>query len=89
MGKADKKVKREMNSKFPPWDYVPHKDQTKDYFRTVRKLSGEGFNPKANFPPNIVSNANIAQVFGLSFEGFKTTNLNPYLETRKDLLRLY
>ncbi len=89
MGKVDRKVKRESNSKFPPWDYVPYKNRTEDYFRTIRKLSGEGFNPKVNFPRNIVSNANIAKVFGLSFEGFKTTNLNLHLETRKDLLRLY
>jgi hypothetical protein len=89
MGKVDKKVNREANSEFPPWDYVPYKDQTKDYFKTIRKLSGEGFNPKANFPPNSVSFADIAKVFGLSFEDFKTTNLNLHLETRKDLLRLY
>ncbi len=44
---------------------------------------------EANFPPNIVSNANIAKIFGLSFEDFKTTNLNLHLETRKDLFRLY
>jgi hypothetical protein len=89
MGKVDRKVKKEANSKFLPWDYVSYKNQTEDYVRTARKLSGEGFNPKANFRPNIVSNANIGKVFGLSFEGFKTTNLNLHLETRKDLLRLY
>jgi hypothetical protein len=50
--------------------------QTKDYFKIVRKLSDEGFNPKENFPPNIVSDADIAKIFGPSFEGFKTTNLN-------------
>jgi len=56
---------------------------------TVRKLSDEGFNPKANFPPNIVYDANIAEVFGPSSKGFKTTNLNLHLGMRKDLLRLY
>jgi hypothetical protein len=37
MEKADRKVKREANFEFPPWDYVPYKDQTKDYFRTIKK----------------------------------------------------
>ncbi len=82
-------MKREVNSKFLPWDYIPYKDQIKDYFKTVRKLSGERVNPKANFPPNIVSNADIVEVFGLSSEGFKTTNLNLHPKTKKDLLRLY
>jgi hypothetical protein len=83
MAKVDRKVKREANSEFPPWDYVPYKDQSENYFMNVRKLSGEGFNPKANFPPNIMYGANIAKVFGLSFKGFKTTNLNLHLETRR------
>jgi hypothetical protein len=52
-------------------------------------LNGEGFNPKANFPPNIVSDANIAKVFGMSSKGFKITNLNFHLETRKDFLNFY
>jgi len=60
-----------------------------DYFKTVRKLNGEGFNPKANFPPNIVFDADITKVFRLSSEGFKTTNLNFHPEMRKDLLKLY
>jgi hypothetical protein len=55
MGKANIKLKRETNFEFPPWDYVPYKNQIEDYFKIIRKLSGEGFNPKANFPPNIVS----------------------------------
>jgi hypothetical protein len=76
MGKTNKKVKREANSEFPPWDYVPYKDQIKDYFMTIKKLNGERFNPKSNFPPNIVFDADITKVFRLSFEGFKTTNLN-------------
>ncbi len=50
MGKVDNKVKREANSEFPPWDYVLYKDQTKDYFKIVRKLNGEGFNPKCRNP---------------------------------------
>jgi hypothetical protein len=65
-----------VNFEFPPWDYVPYKDQIEDYFKTVKKLSGEGFNPKANFPPNIMFDANIAKIFGLLSKGFKTTNLN-------------
>jgi len=89
VGKVDRKVKREANSKFLPWDYVPYKDQMEDYFKTVRKLNGEGFNPKANFPPNIVFDADITKVFRLSSEGFKTTNLNFHPEMRKDLLKLY
>jgi hypothetical protein len=89
MGKVDRKVKREANSKFPPWDYVPYKDQTEYYFKIIRKLSGERFNPKANFPPNIMSDADIAEVFGLLAKGFKTTNLNLHPKMKKDLLRLY
>jgi hypothetical protein len=89
MGKVDRKVKREANSQFPSWDYVPYKDQNENYFMIVRKLSGEGFNTKGDFPPNIVSNANIAKVLGPSSKGFKTTNLNLHLETKKKLLRLY
>jgi hypothetical protein len=89
MGKANRKVKREVNSKFPPWDYVPYKDQTKYYFKIIRKLSGEGFNPKTNFHPNIVSDANIVEVFGLSSKGFKTTNLNLHPKLKKDLFKLY
>jgi hypothetical protein len=76
MGKVDKKVKREANFEFPPWDYVAYKDQTKDYFKIVGKLNCEGFNPKANFPRNIVFDTDITKVFKLSSEGFKTTNLN-------------
>ncbi len=63
MGKTDKKLKRETNFEFPPWDYVPYKNQIEDYFKIIRKLSGEGFNPKANFPPNIVSNADIRSIW--------------------------
>lgn len=83
MAKVDRKVKREANSKFPPWDYVRYKDQSENYFMKFRKLSGKGFNPEANFPPNIMYDANIAKVFGPSFKGFKTTNLNFHLETRR------
>ncbi len=36
-------VKREANYEFPPWDYVPYKDQSENYFMIVKKLSGEGF----------------------------------------------
>jgi hypothetical protein len=89
MGKADRKVKREANFEFPPWDYVPYKDQTEDYFKIIKKLSGEGFNPKANFPPNIMFDANIVEIFGLSSKGFKTTNSNLHPKMRKDLLRFY
>ncbi len=79
-------MKREANSEFPPWGYV---DQTKNYFKTIKKLSGEGFNPKANFPPNIVFDADIAEIFRLSSKGFKTTNLNLHPKMKKDLFRLY
>ncbi len=89
MRKVDRKVKKEVNFEFLPWDFVPYKYQTKNYFKTIRKLSVEGFNRKANFPPNIVSDVNIVEVFRSSFEGFKTTNLNIHLETKKDLLQLY
>jgi hypothetical protein len=65
------------------------KIKLKNYFKTIKKLNGEGFNPKANFPPNIVSDANIAKVFGMSFEGFKTTNLNFHPKTKKDFLGFY
>jgi hypothetical protein len=63
MGKADRKLKRETNFEFPPWDYLPYKNQFEDYFKIIRKLSGEAFNPKANFPPNIVSNADIRSIW--------------------------
>jgi hypothetical protein len=52
-------------------------------------LSGKGFNPKANFLPNIVSDVDITKVFGLSFEGFKTTDLNVHPKNKKGLLRFY
>jgi len=89
MGKVDRKVKKEVNFEFLPWDFVLYKYQIENYFKIIRKLSGEGFNRKANFPPNIVSDVNIVEVFRSSFEGFKTTNLNIHLETKKDLLQLY
>jgi hypothetical protein len=47
------------------------------------------FNPKANFPPNLAFDAYITEVFGPSFEGFKTTNLNLHPKTKKNLLRFY
>ncbi len=47
-------------------------------------MSGKGFNPKANFLPNIVFDVDITKVFGLSFEGFKTTNLNLHPKMKKD-----
>jgi hypothetical protein len=89
MGKVDRKVKKEMNFEFLPWDFVPYKYQIEDYFKTIKKLSGEGFNPKANSPPNVVSDVNITEVFRPSFEGFKTTNLNIHLEMKKNLLWFY
>ncbi len=89
MGKVDRKVKKEVNFEFLPWDFVLYKYQIENYFKIIRKLSGEGFNRKANFPPNIVFDVNIVEVFRSSFEGFKTTNLNIHLETKKDLLQLY
>jgi hypothetical protein len=82
-------VKREANSEFPQWGYVPYKDQIENYFKTIKKLSGEGFNPKANFPPNIVSDADIAKAFRLSSKSFKTTNLNLHPKMKKDLFRFY
>jgi hypothetical protein len=63
MGKADRKMKRETNFEFPPWDYVRYKNQIENYFKIIRKLSGEGFNPKANFPPNIMFNADIRSIW--------------------------
>jgi hypothetical protein len=37
----------------------------------------------------ILFNGDIVEVFGLLYEGFKTTNLNLHPKMRKDLLRLY
>ncbi len=88
-GEGKHESEREANFEFPPWDYVPYKDQTENYFRIVRKLSGKGFNPKANFPLNIVSDVDIAKIFGLSTKGFKTTNLTFHPELKKDLFQLY
>jgi len=86
---VDRKMKKEVNSKFPPWDFVPYKYKTEDYFKTIRKLNGERFNPKANFPPNIVFDAKITKVVGPLFGGFKITNLKFHPKTKKDLLRPY
>lgn len=36
--KVERKVKREASSKFSPWDDVNYKDQTKEYFKTIRKF---------------------------------------------------
>jgi hypothetical protein len=73
----------------PPWDHVVYKDQIEKYFRTVRKLNIKGFNLKANFPPNIVFDLDIEEVFGPSFEGFKTTNLHDLHPELKELLKIY
>ncbi len=80
MGKVDRRVKREGNSKFPPWDFVPYKDQIEDYFRIIKKLSGKGFNAKAHFPPTIVFNVDIAKIFGIFL---KVSKLPTWIFTQK------
>lgn len=36
--KVERRVKREASSKFSQWDEVNYKDQTKEYFKTIRKF---------------------------------------------------
>lgn len=36
--KVEKKVKREASSEFSPWDHINYKDQTKEYFKTIKKF---------------------------------------------------
>jgi hypothetical protein len=75
--------------KFSPWDHVEYKNQTKKYFKIVRKLNNEGLNPRANISTQLVSDVNIAKVFGPCTNGYKTTNPHLHPKTKKDLMRFY
>jgi len=46
MVKEKEKPRRKMWLEFPPWEHVDYKDQTEEYFKTVRRLSNVGLNPK-------------------------------------------
>jgi hypothetical protein len=48
MVKVKKKMKKEVCFEFQPWDHVEYKSQIEEYFKTIKKLSNEGFNLKAN-----------------------------------------
>ncbi len=69
MVKAKKKMKKEVCSKFPPWDHVEYKNQTKEYFKTIKKLSNEGLNPRENISMQLVFDVSIAKVFGPCIDG--------------------
>jgi hypothetical protein len=42
---------------------MEYRYQIEDYFKIVRKLNNEGFNPKANILAHIVFNAYIVEAF--------------------------
>lgn len=81
--KVEKKMKREASYEFFPWDRVDYKDQIEEYFKIVRKPNNQGLNPRLSIPTSIVSNANIAEVFGSLYNGFKTTNLHLHHDKEK------
>ncbi len=60
--KVERKVKREASSKFSPWDDINYKDQTKEYFKTIRKFYNQGLNLRSNIHTSIVSNVDITEV---------------------------
>jgi hypothetical protein len=90
MVKEERKPRKvDMWPKFPPWEHVEYKNQTKHYFKIVRRLNNEGLNPKTKTPPSLVTKVDITKKFGHGFQGLKTTN--PYLhpDTKKELVKLY
>ncbi len=68
---------------FPPWEHVDCKDQTQEYFKTIKRLSNVGLNPKTKNPNFLVTKANILEIFGLGCESLKAINKCFHLDTKK------
>ncbi len=74
---------------FPPWEHVDYKDQTKAYFKTLKRLSNVRLNPKTKVPNCLVTKVDLVEIFGFGCESLKTTNLCFHLDTKKQLVKLY
>jgi len=68
---------------FLPWEHVDYKNQIEEYFKTIKRLSNVGLNPKIEIPSCLITKADIVEIFGLAWESLKTTNLCFHLDTRK------
>ncbi len=75
--------------KFSPWEHVDYKDQIEEYFKTIRKLSYVGLNPKTEIPSCLVTKVDIVEILSLGCESLKTTNLHLHPNTKRELLKFY
>jgi hypothetical protein len=55
----------------------------------VRKLNGEGINPKIEIPSHLVAKLDIEEVFKLGCTDLKSTSPHLHLDTKQELLKLY
>jgi hypothetical protein len=77
------KPRRKMWLEFPPWEHIDYKNQTKVYFKTIRKLSNVGLNRKTKTPSCLVTKADIVEIFGLGCENLKTIDPCFHPHTKK------
>lgn len=69
-------------------DLALYREQTLEYFKKVRGLSGEGLNPKEKADVACVTAEDIEEVWG-KVSSFKTTNTKLHPDTRRELIELY
>ncbi len=69
--KVEKKVKTKASFEFSPWNHINYKDQTKKYFKIVRKFYNQRFNPRSSIPTSIVFNVDITEVLDQHVTGSK------------------
>ncbi len=89
MVKEKKNPRKETWPKFPPWEHVDYKDQTEEYFKTIRRLNNVGLNLKTKIPSCLVTKVHIVEIFGLGCESLKITNPRLHPNTKKKLVKFY
>jgi hypothetical protein len=89
---ASKRTKKleVINKEFPPWEQVPFRLQTAEFFAIVRHLNNTGVNPRDQKGRiwEIITQEMIHKVFGKEGK-MKTTS--PHLDpnSKRALLRIY
>jgi hypothetical protein len=80
-------VKKE-NTKFPLWEAINYKLQTKEYFFVVKKLHNKSLNPKINLTNAHVCDNDLVKVFGLKCI-LKLINPLIHANSKHDLKKLH
>jgi hypothetical protein len=87
--KDQKRSKLEvLTAKYPPWPFCDFNAQDKEYFMDVRKLCGDGLDPKLKKIDEYVLKSDIVKLWG-DVSSYKVSNLTLPEEDRQGMLDLY